>query len=1288
MDIRNYFGSSSAKKVTSTPNKPKELIPTKSGGLKSNKSSKDLIILEENNNIDKQEKPGKKLNASNHSVEKCVKENVSGGKKLAATTPEQVKKTEKHNDKGSRADENSTNKSSRQEKNVDNKKETNKKKTEKKQSEDIGKVSGKKRRYSIDSNDDFDIKKIKTSPKQMDNSKEQDKKSISKKEKDKKSDSKNGKEKSMEKKKEKLNKSQEEAGNEKLKVASKEKSTKIGKEEIVMYVDSDVDSDSSPLKKTSKKKDRKKNIKISSEEEKEESDDDDVSRRIIKKGKRKKKKHSYRISDSDSEEEVKVKKPREKKPKKRQPMFCESDEDDGMKSSIKTFFKPHSKAEKPTSSKDAKSPTKGVAVSSADFFGSVKVERTERKVTIKEKNEVDESFEDEFHDDDDFLATLAQLDEEIPINKKAKVKTPEKNAVTPQKHTPLKITSSCSVTPKKSVTPSKVTPEKRLTPRRGTPELTVTYCKDTPERTSKQLTPSKSATPSSSLGNSLTSKLAAKMKQKKEEPVRSSPKTPTKAITTTPSQKPKVNIPETPTPDPADKKTSYLSYLNREGPQHLGSKEIPTGAENCLEGLTFVITGVLDSIERDEAKSLIERYGGRVTLSLSRKTNYLVVGREPGQTKIQKAGNLKTPQIDEDGLFDLIRSKPGKKSKFLINAEETVKKEKLETKKNDKKSNVKSPLKASCVPSTSTSTKDTKPDTTNIPKTPSDTSLLWVDKYKPNKLKQIIGQNGDKSNAKKLFKWISNWHANRAAGIKPQSNRFYGGNDNGAGSKAALLSGPPGIGKTTTAHVVCKEAGFSLVEMNASDTRNKSSLSQELSTLLKNTSLVDYCGTESSSSNGFKHCVIMDEVDGMAGNEDRGGIAELIQLVKTTKIPIICICNDRQHQKIRSLANYCFDLRFQRPHMAQIKSAMMTIAYKEGLHINPGALNEIISASNHDIRQVIHNLFMWSSSNKNISYEDAKSNAEMAKKDIKLNPFDVCRQVFAGGEKKMSFIDKSDLFFHNYQLAPLFVQENYASVEPFAGRGNTAKHLSLLAHAANSICDGDIVEKLIGQRQSWTLLPVEAVYASVLPGEYMRGSVNYMVSFPSWLGKFSSQNKNQRILQELGGHMKLNISADLRGLNLDYLPCLQQHLVKPLQEQQKEGVPEVIALMDKYDLLREDYDNIMDINKWPNSKDYTKSLTTATKAAFTRSYNKESHLIPYATGTVTKKRTKGVSAGDDVFGDENTVDQTSDREDDDSDSDVTKDTMIKKSAKKSSEKTNASKGKGKGKGKGQSKSSL
>lgn len=55
----------------------------------------------------------------------------------------------------------------------------------------------------------------------------------------------------------------------------------------------------------------------------------------------------------------------------------------------------------------------------------------------------------------------------------------------------------------------------------------------------------------------------------------------------------------------------------------------------------------------------------------------------------------------------------------------------------------------------------------------------------------------------------------------------------------------------------------------------------------------------------------MDEVDGMSSG-DQGGIAELIQLIKKTRVPIICVCNDRSHPKVRSLAGHCLDLHIKR----------------------------------------------------------------------------------------------------------------------------------------------------------------------------------------------------------------------------------------------------------------------------------------------------------------------------------------------------------------------------------------
>jgi replication factor C subunit 1 len=122
---------------------------------------------------------------------------------------------------------------------------------------------------------------------------------------------------------------------------------------------------------------------------------------------------------------------------------------------------------------------------------------------------------------------------------------------------------------------------------------------------------------------------------------------------------------------------AYKSFLNRGGPDALGSKEIPQGAEGCLKSLTFVITGtkqniqslrlfefslgVLSSLERDECKKLIESYGGRVTTAVSGKTDYLVAGRDVGKTKTEKAEKLRIKIISEDDLLEMIRTRPGSK---------------------------------------------------------------------------------------------------------------------------------------------------------------------------------------------------------------------------------------------------------------------------------------------------------------------------------------------------------------------------------------------------------------------------------------------------------------------------------------------------------------------------------------------------------------------------------------------------------------------------------------------------
>lgn len=63
----------------------------------------------------------------------------------------------------------------------------------------------------------------------------------------------------------------------------------------------------------------------------------------------------------------------------------------------------------------------------------------------------------------------------------------------------------------------------------------------------------------------------------------------------------------------------------------------------------------------------------------------------------------------------------------------------------------------------------------------------------------------------------------------------------------------------------------------------------------------------------------MDEVDGMAGNEDRGGLQELLNLIKNTQVPIICICNDRFNTRVKTISVHSYDLRFHKLRVEQIR---------------------------------------------------------------------------------------------------------------------------------------------------------------------------------------------------------------------------------------------------------------------------------------------------------------------------------------------------------------------------------
>ncbi|EFX80623.1 hypothetical protein DAPPUDRAFT_318220 [Daphnia pulex] len=928
-----------------------------------------------------------------------------------------------------------------------------------------------------------------------------------------------------------------------------------------------------------------------------------------------------------------------------------------------------------TNAKTPETPLQPVDIGSV--FGNKPIQRS-KEIPEKRKRTVIED-----HSDEDFEATLQQLDE-APVTKKSKVV---------EKSTSKKGKTDSPTKKEKMKSPAKEEKSKpalHLKMRKHLQKSQPGWNEEKDKRIKSQLKELDSNSNKTSSTPKSNKKMKAETTIVKETPKKKSSKD---------DDDDDPDVIDSPAFDALEKRKEkaenyrkFLASRRDGGAKNPGSKPVPEGAPGCLTGLTIVVTGVLESLHREEAEGLVKKYGGKAPKAVSKNTSYLLAGDDAGPSKLSKAKDLNVPMLSEDDFLKLIATRPAgqglsspaakKAPTTPRSAHKAAASRKAEPEPPSKPITVSSPpkkkspepkkidLKPQQSSSTAAPIRKAEPISVKmeVAEGNDQAQLPWVDKYKPTSLKQVIGMHGDRSIAKKLVYWLKSWYDNRGKKLAKPSP--WSTNDDGAFFKAALLSGPPGIGKTTTAHLAAKELGYDLVEMNASDTRSKRLLHEHVMELLSSQSLSSYAHGSAQIEGGRKRVLVMDEVDGMAGNEDRGGIQELIAMIKTSKIPVVCICNDRQHPKIRSLSNYCYDLKFTKPKIEQVRGAMMSICFKEGLSLKPEALDEIIMGANQDVRQVLHHLSMLASGKKSLSTESAKLEASKSKKDLKLGPWDVVKKVFSAEEHKgMSIHDKTGLFFQDYSFGPLFVQENYPCVVPQAAKGNAIKTLDLLGRTAHCMSQTDLIEKVIRSQNAWSLLPVEAVFASVVPGQLMEGFISSQIVFPSWLGKNSRTNKMDRLLQELQTHMRLKISGSKRAVNLDYLPYVLNSIVGPLKRSGADGVSEAIRAMESYDLMREDLDSLLEVAQWPHKPDIMAGIEGKVKAAFTRAYNKEAHMTPYAAGQVKKGRSKDTA--DDLEALDGDEDGLAGEEDDEEQSqDPSLDAMIK--VKKESKKTASS----------------
>ncbi|MBD3209247.1 replication factor C large subunit [Candidatus Woesearchaeota archaeon] len=162
-------------------------------------------------------------------------------------------------------------------------------------------------------------------------------------------------------------------------------------------------------------------------------------------------------------------------------------------------------------------------------------------------------------------------------------------------------------------------------------------------------------------------------------------------------------------------------------------------------------------------------------------------------------------------------------------------------------------------------------------------------------------------------------------------------------SKPVWLWGDPGTGKTTTALAFAAERGLELLEVNASDSRNKDAIHGLIGGAVKQGSLF-----------GTSKLILIDEVDGLSGTKDRGGIPELLRVIKGSIYPVIITGYDPYHKKFSALRKACELVEFKPLPYRDVTARLKEILRREKIAFEEEAVTKVAMGAGGDLRAAIN----------------------------------------------------------------------------------------------------------------------------------------------------------------------------------------------------------------------------------------------------------------------------------------------------------------------------------------------
>ncbi|OOF94841.1 hypothetical protein ASPCADRAFT_51161 [Aspergillus carbonarius ITEM 5010] len=254
-------------------------------------------------------------------------------------------------------------------------------------------------------------------------------------------------------------------------------------------------------------------------------------------------------------------------------------------------------------------------------------------------------------------------------------------------------------------------------------------------------------------------------------------------------------------------------------------------------------------------------------------------------------------------------------------------------------------------------------------------AAMWTEKYRARKFTELIG---DERTHRSVLRWLKAWEPivfPNIARSKPKKP-FGKEDEERTHRKVLLLCGPPGLGKTTVAHVCARQAGYEVLEINASDDRSRDVVKGRIRDALATENVKGMnveVGEEKVRKAGRPVCVVVDEVDGVtsgSGGSGEGGFMKaLIDLVLLDQKnsaassenkgkkkkgdnfrflrPLIMVCNDVYHPSLRPLraASVAEIIHVRQAPLENVVSRMKRIFTVEGIPSDNDGVRRLCEAS-------------------------------------------------------------------------------------------------------------------------------------------------------------------------------------------------------------------------------------------------------------------------------------------------------------------------------------------------------